>query len=237
MQGGNGTLSGGTGSDTFELNYSADKPITAVIEDLEPARDKIVVNFDGNAAPQLTSSTLKSGDVVWTDGGGLFSLTLKSVRENDYLDSTASEEAWEVFYLTNTVREIYDLPLLTMSQGLTAGAQIRAEEITEKGNLGLLTDHDRPDGSDFSTVLDDKYHNYGENLEGGARTPLDVVVNGWMRSSPHRENILDEKGLNFQKLGVGYNYDDEDKSNLRFYWTQLFADSLNNPETVSTAIF
>ena len=45
-------------------------------------------------------------------------------------------------------------------------------------------------------------------------------------------NILNP---NFQKLGVGYNYNDEDKANLRYYWTQLFADSLNTAETVSTA--
>ena len=40
MTGGNGTLSGGKGSDTFELNFSAEKKISAVIEDLDPTADK-----------------------------------------------------------------------------------------------------------------------------------------------------------------------------------------------------
>ena len=60
MRGGNGTLSGGKGSDVFELNYSADKKLSAVIEDLEPSSDKIVVNFDGDNKPKLTSFDLSA---------------------------------------------------------------------------------------------------------------------------------------------------------------------------------
>ena len=33
MSGGNGTLSGGAGNDTFELTYSATKKLSAIIED------------------------------------------------------------------------------------------------------------------------------------------------------------------------------------------------------------
>lgn len=53
MTGGTGTLSGGKGNDTFELNYSATKKISAVIEDIDPTKDKIVVTFNGNKAPKL----------------------------------------------------------------------------------------------------------------------------------------------------------------------------------------
>ena len=51
MSGGKATLSGGNGADTFELNYSATKSLSAVIEDLNPSEDKIVVNFAGNLQP------------------------------------------------------------------------------------------------------------------------------------------------------------------------------------------
>ena len=47
VTGGTATLSGGDGSDTFELTYSANKKISAVIEDFDPSTDKIIVNFDG----------------------------------------------------------------------------------------------------------------------------------------------------------------------------------------------
>ena len=120
MSGGNGTLSGGDGSDIFELTYSASKPLSAVIEDLEPARDKIVVNFDGDTAPQLSMST-SGNDVVLSDGN-LLTVTLKSVRDNDYFDGDTEAQAWKVLELTNAERETAGLSPLTMSDGLTAGA-------------------------------------------------------------------------------------------------------------------
>ena len=80
MLGGKGTLSGGKGKDTFELTYSADNPISAVIEDFEPSNDKLVVNFEGDTTPKLTRAK-KGKDVVWRDKDGLFNVTLKGVRE------------------------------------------------------------------------------------------------------------------------------------------------------------
>ena len=218
------------GSDTFELNYSASQTLSAVIEDLNPSEDKIVVNFDGNTAPQLTSS-ISGSDVVWRDGNGNFNLTLKGVRENDYFDGDASDEAWEVLRLTNVEREAQRLSPLTMADGLTNAAQIRAEEISTLGESGVLTDHTRPDGSQWSTVLDGKYNFPGENLDGGATSP-EQVISDWMNSTAHHANILN---TNYKKLGVGYNYYDIDKSDQRYYWTQLFADRLNTSETVTTA--
>ena len=237
MLGGNGTLAGGDGADIFELNYSATEKISAVIEDLNPTEDKIVVNFDGNTAPQL-SSVASGDDVVWKDSDGNFNLTLKSVRENDYFDGTASVEAWQVLKLTNAEREAQNLSPLTMSDGLTAGASIRAQEITARGINGLLTDHTRYPASlgGFSTVFDDvgkHYSHFAENLDGGATSPEQVVYE-WMNSDAHKTNILN---ATYKKIGVGYNYDDSDKSNLRWYWTQLFGDSLvaSELETVSAA--
>ena len=90
MQGGNGTLSGGKGSDVFNLSYSADKKLSAVIEDLEPSSDKIIVNFDGGTTPQLSNKTVDK-DVVLSDNSGLINVTIKGVRENDYFDGTADD--------------------------------------------------------------------------------------------------------------------------------------------------
>ena len=138
MTGGNGTLSGGSGSDTFELTYSADKKLSATIEDLDPANDKIVVNFDGNTVSQLSRST-SNNDVTWTDGGGNFSLTVKGVRENDYFDGDISDEAWEVLELTNAEREKRNRTALTMSNGLTAGAENPGEAKNTPGGRGIFT--------------------------------------------------------------------------------------------------
>ena len=128
--------------------------------------------------------------------------------------------------ITNTEREKENLPALTMSKGLTNGAEIRAEEIAEQGSLS----HTRPDGTKYFTVLNGKYNYVGENLEAVAATPEEVMVQ-WIASTSHYENILRE---NFRKLGVGYSYNDADESNRRYYWAQMFADSLKSSEKVST---
>ncbi len=248
MTGGTGTLSGGAGSDIFEFTYSVDKKVSAVIEDLDPTNDKIIVHFDGNVAPQLTNK-VSGNDVIWRDNEGFFSLTLKSVRDNDYFDSNADNEIWKVLELTNDEREKQNeedggnRPMLTMSDGLTKGASIRAVEITDLGVLGLLADHTRnlDDSETYETIFKDSrvnkiYTHFAENLDGGARSPEDVV-NQWMNSESHKTNILNSI---YNKIGVGYNYNDPDPTNHRFYWTQLFGDSLesdsnNNPETVTAS--
>ncbi|MBO4779226.1 MAG: hypothetical protein J5497_01165, partial [Selenomonadaceae bacterium] len=140
---------------------------------------------------------------------------------------------WGVLESVNNEREAKNLPWLTMSADLMQGASVRAQEITALGLSGILTDHTRPNGEDFSTVLEKEYVSPPhENLEAGAASVAEVMED-WMNSTTHRENILNR---NFHKLGVGYNYhDDGDPTHHRYYWTQLFADSLKSPETVSTA--
>ena len=232
MTGGNGTLSGGDGSDTFELTYSATKKISAVIEDLEPSEDKIIVNFDGDISPQILSSTTTDGNVILRDNTDNLNVTVKGVRDNDYFDGDATNQAWKVLELTNAEREANGKSSLTMSDGLTAGAEIRVEEITSLGKEMDVYEHMRPyDKGYYDTVLNNKYNYPGENLDGGARSPAQVMTE-WMNSDDHRENILRD---NFQKLGVGYNEYDADPSNLRFYWTQLFADSLKAQSLVDVS--
>ena len=279
MMGGIGTLNGGAGKDTFELTYSADKKLSAMIEDFEPSTDKIIVNRVGNTAPQLTSSSLSNGDVVWKDSDGLFNLTLKSVRENDYFDGDAPEQIWEVLERTNNERETPTLPeapnrseysdeseykkayqkyldekddqetlvadartkdlsWLTLSEGLMIGAVSRAVEIKGLDEMGALSNHKRPDGSNYSTMIVDveknlslsaKYSTFGENLDAGAKTP-EKVLSDWVGSFSHHENILDAK-KSFTKLGVGYVHGESSAHD--HYWTQLFGGSSTSSEKVT----
>ena len=174
MTGGVGTLNGGKGKDTFEFTYSPSKPISAVIEDLDQANDKIIVNYVGNTAPQL-SSVASGDDVVWKDSEGLFNLTLKSVRENDYFDGTTDPEVWDVLKLTNDARGLSSLSPLTLSEGLMTGAATRTQEILEldKEDKFDVFKHTRPNGESYKTVLvdenlslEEKYSSYAENLQG-----------------------------------------------------------------------
>lgn len=223
MTGGNGTLSGGAGSDTFKLTYSADKPLSAVIEDLEPTSDKIVIDFVGNATPQLTS--IASGnDVIWSDAQGYFNLTLKGSSDaSDYYDDAGNDNIWAILQLVNQEREAQSLSWLTLSDALTEGAGIRSTEIIDTYS------HTRPDGTSCFTVVTKSYWSLGENIYSSPSSPEAAMV-GWMNSSGHRANILN---TNYNKLGVGYTYVSD--SQWKYHWVQLFGGGLTNPDTLSTA--
>ena len=204
MTGGNGTLSGGKGADTFNLSYST------------------TITYNGNDAPQL-NSVISGSDVIWADSNGYFNLTLKgSTDASDYYDDEGTDYLWEVLKLTNQEREKENLSPLTMSQALSDGAAIRSEEIVNTFS------HTRPDGTRCFTVIEKSYYDEGENIASGQTSPEEVMT-GWMNSEGHRANILREV---FQKIGVGYTYDAtaEYKEN----WVQLFASNLVTPDTIST---
>ena len=222
MNGGNGTLVGGAGDDTFNFTYSANKKVSAVIEDIEPYVDRIVVNCE-DATPQLTY-TISGNDVVWTDAAGNFSLTLKGTTDaGDYFDGDANEYVWEVLEEVNDEREDYGLPALVLSQALTDAAQIRSAELIS------YFSHTRPDGTSCFTALTKSYWSTGENIAAGQTSP-DDVMDAWMNSTGHRANILNS---DFTKLGVGYTYDGN--STYRYHWVQMFGGGLQTPDSIGTS--
>ena len=78
-------------------------------------------------------------------------------------------------------------------------AMLRAEEITEQFA------HTRPNGTSCFTLFTKQgfYGFLGENLAGG-QTSAEEVVDAWINSPSHRENILNK---NYTYLATGYNYD------------------------------
>ena len=222
MTGGTGTLSGGAGNDTFELNYSADKKLSAVIEDIEPNKDKIVITFNGSKAPKL-KYTIKGSDVIWTDDKGYLNITLKGSSDaSDYYEGNAPEYIWDILRITNEQREAKGLSPLTLSQGLTDGAAVRSKEIVKKQS------HTRPNGSNCYTALKKSYLNVGENLTFGQDSP-EEAMNSLMNSKDHYTNIMN---ANFKKLGVGYTYDSNSK--YKYHWTQMFGGNLSSSTKLTT---
>ena len=222
MTGGNGTLSGGKGADTFNLSYSDKQTISAVIEDIDPDNDEIFITYNGSGVAQLNQAVI-GGDVILTDDDGYFNLTLKgSTDASDYYEGTANENIWDILRIVNKEREDRNLSPLTLAQGLMDGSSIRAKESEE------YFSHTRPDGTSCFTALKKSYSYTGENLAAGNDTPQ-KTMNQWMNSEGHRANILTD---GFKKLGVGYYYDSN--SYYKYYWVQMFAGSLNDVETIST---
>lgn len=119
--------------------------------------------------------------------------------------------AAQVLELVNAERAKAGAAALTLDSKATEAAQTRAQEIQRSFS------HTRPNGSSFSTALTEAGVSYtasGENIAYGQNS-AQAVMEGWMNSSGHRANILNQ---NFTSIGIGHAQD----SNGVDYWTQLF---------------
>ena len=96
-------------------------------------------------------------------------------------DSGLREKALEASNLINNIREENGLETLDWDSNLETVADVRANEISD------VFSHTRPNGKSWSTV-NSKIQG-GENLAFGYDTPKDVV-DAWMDSESHKENIL-----------------------------------------------
>ena len=120
--------------------------------------------------------------------------------------------AQEVLALTNARREAAGLNPLSADPVLTEMAMLRARELEESYS------HTRPSGENCKTVFGEfetDLRFWGENAAKGNRTP-EAVVEAWMDSQGHRENLLREDA---GYLGVGVSQDEDGI----LYWVQLFA--------------
>ena len=127
-------------------------------------------------------------------------------------DISLRNYAQSVLELVNREREKAGKRPLVLKDDLCQMADIRAKELT------VLFSHTRPDGRDCFSIFGSKQSKIygGENIAAGSSTP-EAVVNQWMSSPGHRENILNGK---YRYLGVGYAYDGN--SEYAHYWVQLF---------------
>lgn len=126
-------------------------------------------------------------------------------------DAAVSQNfAQEVLELVNLERRREHLQPLKLASDLNRYAQVRAKEITRRFS------HTRPNGTSCFTAVARPYRMVGENIAAGQRSSREVVE-AWMNSPSHRENIMNPK---FRELGVGYLY----MPNLKYkhYWAQFF---------------
>jgi uncharacterized YkwD family protein len=116
----------------------------------------------------------------------------------------------QVIDLTNAQRSKNGLPALKHDTQLSGVAQKKSLDMAQNNYFS----HTSPTyGSPFDMMRDFgvTYRSAGENIAQGQRTPQEVV-NAWMNSAGHRQNIL---STNFTHIGVGY----EKSGN---HWTQMF---------------
>ncbi|MFP7171307.1 CAP domain-containing protein [Terribacillus sp. 7520-G] len=116
----------------------------------------------------------------------------------------------QVVDLTNQEREKAGLKPLKADAELSKVARAKSQDMADNGYF----DHNSPTyGSPFDMMksFGISYQTAGENIAQGQKTP-EEVVEAWMNSQGHRENILNP---DYTNIGVGY----VENGN---YWTQQF---------------
>ncbi|WP_214483148.1 CAP domain-containing protein [Bacillus sp. SM2101] len=135
---------------------------------------------------------------------------------DDDSDEVRAEFVNEVVNLVNIEREAEGLDPLTLSDEVTDVAQVKAKDMRDNNYF----DHVSPTYGEPGDMLINFGVNYrmsGENIAAGHTTPEDVVE-GWMNSEGHRENILRPA---FTEIGIGYIEGNEDNE-YSTYWVQMF---------------
>ncbi len=119
----------------------------------------------------------------------------------------------QVVDLVNEERARYGLNPLQSNWELARVARYKSQDMIDKNYFS----HTSPTyGSPFKMMQDFgiRYTAAGENIAYGQRTPKEVM-DAWMNSTGHRENILSAK---FNQIGVGV----AKSANGTLYWTQMF---------------
>ena len=99
---------------------------------------------------------------------------------------------------TNSQREEYGLPPLKENSKLDNSAAMKAKDMLSKQYF----DHVSPSGEevdDLAEAADYRFVVIGENLALGNFQDDEALVQGWMNSQGHRQNILNEK---YQEIGT-----------------------------------
>lgn len=120
----------------------------------------------------------------------------------------------QVLALVNRNRRNHGCDSLTVDRRLIEAANRHASDMARRGYF----DHEDSRGDRAGHRVADagyRWKRYGENIARGQDTPYEVV-NDWMNSPEHRENILD---CRLAEMGVGLAFDRDDTP----YWVQDFA--------------
>lgn len=154
-------------------------------------------------------------------------LTYNLYREQVLKFLEANILSQDVITATNEKRTENKKHILQSNSLLTKAAQAKAEDMAAKGYFS----HTSPDGKQFPEWIQEAGYDYlyaGENL-AVKFTTLSSLINGWMNSEFHRENILSDQ---YSETGIGIAEGKYNGKKTTFY-VQIFAEpkiSLENQE-------
>jgi len=142
-------------------------------------------------------------------------------------DQNFQEIELEVVKLTNLERVARNIHPLTLNKDLSKSALLHTLDMAENHFIR----HTGSDGADLKKriyrVSSENWVILGENLAMGQQTPKQVIE-GWMNSPGHRENLLNDK---FFEIGVAFIMGEVIAPNGNTwrggYWTQHFGTRLS----------
>lgn len=138
----------------------------------------------------LLAPVLLLGTALVLAGCGGASASVPAGGAGNYVAMSLGERGWaqQVFELTNMEREARGIPPLTWDDGAAEAAYEHCWDM----HLRDFFDHYNPDGDGPVERMEQAgvvFLYAGENIARGQRTPVEVVQ-AWMESPGHRENLL-----------------------------------------------
>lgn len=159
-------------------------------------RDRTPRDFRGTSCPQS-----QSGLPPWMtppQGGQSPSFTPPAPSSPGQASSSLDQLRQRILDLVNSARAQAGLPPLQMNAALQAAAQEHSEDMLQNNYF----DHTSRDGLSPMQRMQSAGYNgtsYGENIAEGQQSP-EKVMNDWMNSPEHRQNILSP---NYGEIGIG----------------------------------
>jgi uncharacterized protein YkwD len=120
----------------------------------------------------------------------------------------------QVLTLVNGNRKRGGCDDLSLDRRLISAAQRHAADMAQRDYFA----HESRNGDGAGDRVSDsgyRWRRYGENIARGADSAYEVV-DGWMNSPVHRENIMD---CQLEQMGIGLAFDSDSTP----YWVQDFA--------------
>lgn len=206
---GNGQV-GGTATDGATSTIGADlaAQTAGAMAPLHVTTSRTKGSSAGTATAAGQASTATDGTAA-TSGGG------SSSAQDQGGSASQSKKENKVVALVNEARADAGCEPLTVDVTLAAVAHAHSKDMATSDYF----DHNGQDGTtpfERFTSAGYDYSTAGENIAAGQQTAAEVVE-AWMNSENHRENILN---CSFTEIGVGRYVDAN--STYGVYWTQDF---------------
>jgi len=132
---------------------------------------------------------------------GAFLLLVSLVLLLPLSGSSKAFGASDIIDASNQARQKFNLPPLNTNDKLIDAAQMRAIDMANKRYFS----HTAPDGAvawDYLKKVNFTYQYAGENL-AITNEDADDIINGWLDSPTHRDNLLSKK---YDYFGIGIAY-------------------------------